>query len=212
VVASTVRVRQDEQDLSGAVTQLRNARCDAVLLVSLPRVTERLLGAASQTGFETRWIALVPGWHASLAQSPLARYYERNLWVVWDGPEWGDTTVTGMRNMLDAQRRFRPTRQPDIYHLTGWAMGRVVHLALEKAASLSDMSRAGILRAVSEMGNVTFEGLLGTYQYGPPETREPPRTSTIFRVNAGKPVGLEAVALHYVSAVALEYRFTSTSR
>jgi len=62
-------------------------------------------------------------------------------------------------------------------------MGRVVHLALEKAASLSDMSRAGVTRAVSEMGDVTFEGLLGTYRYGPAETREPPRTSTFVEVD-----------------------------
>ena len=211
-VAATVRVRQEERDFAAAVTRLRSARCDAVLLVSLPGVTERLLGAASQLGFEARWIALMPGWHPSLARSPLTPYYERNLWVVWDGPEWGDTTVIGMRNLLDAQRRFRPTRQPDPYHLAGWAMGRVVHLALEKAASLSDMSRAGVTRAVSEMGDVTFEGLLGTYRYGPAETREPPRTSTIFRVNGTRPVGLEAVALNYVSSVALDYKFARRSR
>ena len=211
-IAATARFRQDDQDFVAPITQLRNARCDAVLLVSLPSVTGKVLGAAAQLSFEPRWIMLSPGWHGSLAESPLRDYYEKNLWVAFDGAEWGDSTVAGMRTMLAAQRKFRPTQQPDIFYVAGWVIGRSVHAALEKAASLSDLSRAGILRAVSEMGPVSFDGLMSGYQYGPAETREPPRSATIFRINAAKPVGLEPVAVNYTSPAALRYTFQKRER
>lgn len=211
-VAATARFRQDDQDFVAPITQLRNARCDAVVLVSLPSVTGKVLGAAAQLGFEPRWIMLSPGWHGSLAASPLKDYYEKNLWIAFDGAEWGDSTVAGMRAMLEAQRKYRPTQQPDIFYVAGWVIGRSVHAALEKAASLSDLSRAGILRAVTEMGHVSFDGIMSAYEYGPAETREPPRNATIFRINATKPVGLEPVAVNYTAPAALKYTFQRKER
>ena len=46
-LAANVRFRQDDQDYVTQITQLRNANCDAVLLVSLPANTGRILGTAA---------------------------------------------------------------------------------------------------------------------------------------------------------------------
>ena len=56
-----------------------------------------------------------------------------------------------------------------------------------------------------EMGEVSFEGLVSAYQHGSPETRQPSRNATIFRVNAARPVGLEPVAVNYTAPAAWQY-------
>ena len=60
-IAATVRFKQDDQDVVAQITQLRNARCDLVVLVSLPANTGRVLGAAAQARFAPRWVTLSPG-------------------------------------------------------------------------------------------------------------------------------------------------------
>jgi len=211
-VAVTARFKQDDQDFVAPITQLRNAKCAAVFLVSLPSVTGKLLGAAAQLGYAPRWISPVPSWHGTLAESPLKDYYAKNLWISWDGPEWGDTTVAGMRAMLTAQAKHRPEQKPDVYFIGGWVIGRSVHALLENAAASGDLSRAGIMRAAEAIGDVSFDGLLGNYRYGPAASREPSRASTIFRINPAKPVGLEVVKAGFSSPAAQKYVFEKRNR
>ncbi len=206
-VAATARFKQDDQDFVAPITQLRNARCDAVMLASLPAVTGRILGAAAQAGFAPQWIALSPGWHATMVSSPLREYLVKNFWVVFDAPAWGDTTASGMQAMEAAVARFRPDQKPDIYFGTGYAMALGVEALLARAVEMGDLSRAGILRASETLGLVSYEGLAGAYRYGPAADREPPRTTNIFRVDPEAPVGLRALRSGYGTAAAQEYAF-----
>ena len=206
-LASAVRFKQDDQDFVAPITQLRNAKCDATLLVSLPGVTGKVLGAAAQLGFATQWIAVSPAWATALAQSPLQDYLEKHLWIVFEGPEWGDTTVTAMRDMLAAKEKYRPEQKPDLYFGAGWVIAAGAHALLEKAVADGDLTRGGLLRAMEGMGTVPY-GLVGDYRYGPVSDRQPPTTSTIFRVNATKPVGLEQLVSGYGSPIAAKFAFT----
>lgn len=211
-IAATARFRQDDQDFVAPITQLRNAKCDAVFLASLPGTTGRLLGAAAQLGFAPQWISLAPSWHASLAESPLKDYYTSNLLIAWDGREWGDTTVTGMREMIAGLAKYKPDQKPDLFALSGWAIGHLVHQTLEKAVASGDLTRAGFLRASEQLGTVSFGGLLSTYTYGAATARVPGRTSSIFRINAAKPVGLELVKADFESPAAAKFEFKKKAR
>jgi ABC-type branched-subunit amino acid transport system substrate-binding protein len=199
------RFRQDDQDFVAPITQLRNARCEGILFASLPGVTGKILGAAAQLGYEPRWIAQGPSFHQSLIDTPMKDYYTRNLWIVADGPQWGDTTVAGMRALLAAVARYTSDQQPDLYYLGGYVAGRTAHALLEKAVELGDLSRAGILRALEQV-TVRYDGLWSEYRYGPAARREPPRTASIFRVNPAKPGGAELIARDYTSATTAAYR------
>lgn len=211
-VAAAARFKQDDQDFVAPITQLRNARCDGVFLVSLPGVTGRLLGAAAQLGFAPQWIALSPSWHPSLAESALKDYYARHLLVAWDGPEWGDTTVTGMREMLAALARFAPDQKPDLFASAGWTIGYLVHQTLERAVASGDLTRAGLVRAVEGLGTLTFDGLLSAYTYGATSAREPARSSNIFRINPAKPVGMELVKANFEAPAAAKFPFERKAR
>ncbi len=206
-IAATARFKQDDQDFVAPITQLRNAKCDAVFLASLPGVTGKLLGAAAQLNFAPQWIALTPSWHPSLAESPLKAYYAAHLWLPWDGPEWGDTTVAGMREMLAALAKYKPDQKPDAYFTAGWDIGCLTHQTLERAVANSDLTRAGLMKAMEQLGTLTCDGLLSAYAYGPAATREPPRTSAIFRINPAKPVAMELLKANYESPAAAKYVF-----
>jgi ABC-type branched-subunit amino acid transport system substrate-binding protein len=211
-LAANVRFRQDDQDYVTQITQLRNANCDAVLLVSLPANTGRILGTAAQSRFAPQWIALSPGWHGSMIESPLRQYLIDRLWISFDGGEYGDTTSAGMRALMAASAQYRPEQKPDLYFTAGYTIGVGIEALLNKAAELDDLSRAGLLAASAALGAVTFDGLVGDYTYGPADQREPPRSTTIFRVDPANPMGLTALRKGYTAPGVEVFTFTRTRR
>lgn len=211
-IVSAARFRQDDADFVAPITQLRTARCDAVFLVSLPGVTGRLLGAAAQMGYAPRWIGLMPAWHSTMAASPLKDYFERNFWVVWDGPQWGDSTVAGLRALQAAQQQYEPDQQPDLWFACGWILGQLTQATLERAVADGDLSRAGIMAAVTKLGRLDFDGILSAYTYGPVDSRDPTRSVSIFRVNASMPLGLELLRQGMSSPAAAKFTFERRTR
>lgn len=206
-VRALARFKQDDQDFVAPIARLRSARCDAVFLASLPGTTGRLLGAAAQLNFRPQWISLTPSWHASLAASPLLPYFEANLLLSWDGPNWGDTTVTGMRDMMAALGRYVPDQKPDLYASAGWILGYLTHRALEVAAAANDLSRSGIMRAADQLGTRDFDGLMSPYRYGPAAEREPARANEIFRISGANPMTMERAGHRVESPTARKFVF-----
>jgi ABC-type branched-subunit amino acid transport system substrate-binding protein len=209
-IAVRATFRQDDQDFVAPITQLKNAGCEAVVLASLPGVTGKVLGAAAQLGFEPRWIAQGPSWHQSLVKSSLIDYYEKNLWMVIQGRECGDSTVAGMRALVDAVTKYGgPSQEPDVYLTVGYLLGRTAQAVIEEAIRLGDLSRAGILRA-TESVVVRYDGLWPEYKYGAIEAREPPRTASIFRIDRTRPFGATPVAIDYEAPAARAFPIPAT--
>jgi ABC-type branched-subunit amino acid transport system substrate-binding protein len=189
-VAAKATFKQDDQDFVAPVTQLKNAGCAVVMMASLPSVTGKVLGAAAQLGFAPRWVLTSPSYHHALAASALKDYLEKTTWMSWDGATYGDTTMPAMRTMLAAQQRFMPQQKPDWYYQAGYVMGYAVQALLERAVANGDLSRPGLLRAMTEIPTLSTEGLLRDWSYGPVAQRNPPRAGTIFKVSASAPLGL----------------------
>jgi hypothetical protein len=78
---------------------------------------------------------------------------------------------------------------------------------LEKAVAMGDLSRDGIIKAMNSIDKLTFGGLTGDYKYGEPADREPPRTTTIYKVDPARPGGLAIVKQGYESDIAEGYKF-----
>lgn len=211
-VGASVTFKQDDQDFVAPITQLRNANCDAVLLVSLPANTGRILGTAAQVRYAPRWITLSPGWHGAMLESPLRDYLRATLWVSFDGGEWGDTTASGMAALMAARERFRPDQKPDLYYTAGYTYGRAMEALLTKAVELGDLSRGGLLRASQALGPTDFYGLIGDYTYGPAETREPPRFTNVYRPDPENAMGLSAVVRGYRAVGVEGFTITRTPR
>jgi ABC-type branched-subunit amino acid transport system permease subunit/ABC-type branched-subunit amino acid transport system substrate-binding protein len=207
-VAAITRYKMTDQDFTAQVTQLRNAGCQAVFITGLASNTGPIIGAAARLGFDPQWIGQAPTWIPALAHSvDLLPTLTRSFLLVADGPQWGDTSVPGMRRMLDDLAAHRPSQPPDLYFLYGYAHGRAVAALLEEAVAGGDLSRVGILAAQHRLGEVDLEGLVGNYTYGPPERRNPTRSSTIFRINSALPGGLEVVKGNFVTKAAAQFSF-----
>jgi ABC-type branched-subunit amino acid transport system substrate-binding protein len=206
-IASTQKFKVGDKDVTGQVQRLRSADCEMVFLVATPTDAGTIWGTAARLGFAPRWIGQSPVWIDELAKSPLAEYLQKTTWIVAEGTEWGDTEVPGMREMVANVKEFRPRQQPDYYFAFGYNQARAMAALLEKAVELGDLSKDGLLRASEELGTVSFDGLTGDYEYGAADQRNPPRTSTIFKVNPDKPFGLETVEYNFGSDAAESFEF-----
>jgi len=207
--AARTRFRQDDQDFVAPITQLRNAKCELVVLASLPAVTGKVLGAAAQLGYAPRWVMTSPSWHGALVDSPLADYLVQTAWVSAEGTEWGDTTTAGVKEMIDALATYAPDQKPDYYYVFGWVAGASIEEHLRETVAAGDLTREGFLRALETMKPVSSAGW-GEYRYGPVATREPPRSVTIFRISKAKPFGSEVEARNVQVPAAASFQFLKT--
>jgi hypothetical protein len=110
-----------------------------------------------------------------------------------------------MADLLEIQQTYRPEQEPDYYFSFGTFQAQAVQQVLEKAVEMGDLSRTGILEAMNSLDKLTFNGMIGDYGYGPPEDREPPRQSTVFKINMEKPFGLEAVKVNFSTDAAAKF-------
>lgn len=192
-VKTTAKYKTGAGDFTAQLQQLKQAACDAVLLVGTTADSPKILGGAATLGFAPQWIGQSPTWAGAFATSALKDYLQKNFILASEGTEWGDQSVKGMKDLVDRVAKYAPSQTPDTYFAFGYLQAWAVTQILEKAVSLGDLSHQGIINAMEKVGTLTFDGLSGDYKYGPAEQRDPPRTSTIFKINPAKPVGLEKV-------------------
>jgi hypothetical protein len=127
--------------------------------------------------------------------------------VASEGTEWGDPEVPGMVRMLEDVAEFDDDQAPDPYFVFGYAQAWAVSQVLEVAVENGDLSRDGILEALASVEELEFEGLFGTYPYGAVEDRDPPRLSSIFRVDPAAPGGLRLLERGIEVEAATDYEF-----
>jgi ABC-type branched-subunit amino acid transport system substrate-binding protein len=201
--------RLGDPSYTAQVNALSGAGCELVWLTSLPTTTIPLMTESNGVGFAPTWLANSPAWNALLAVGDLATYMADNFLLMAEGPEWGDTSVEGMAQMLEDIAAYAPNQVPNIYFAFGYAQAWAAAQILEKAVELGDLSPSGIIAASEEVGTLTFGGLLGDYAYGPVEDRDPPRGTT---VNAVDPTStdtgfLVALEVDLISDAAKNYEF-----
>ena len=207
-VKTTAKFTTGAPDFTAQIQQLKSNGCTLVFLTSVPGDTAKAFGTAAQLQFAPQWIGQSPSYIGALAKSPLAPYLQQHFLLASEGTEWGDRSVKGMADMLDRIQKYAPTQQPDYYFAFGYYQAWGVSQILEKAVELGDLSRAGIKKAMAQVGTLKFDGLSGDYTYGPPDKREPPRESTIFKINPAKPIGIEKAQYNFASDVAKQFKFT----
>lgn len=206
-IAAQPRFATTDTEFTAPINELKSAGCEMVFGTFTAASITGLLGAASQQGFAPQWIGQSPSWLSVFAGTALKDYLEANYMVVAEGPAWGDDSVEGMGEMIEHMEQYTPDQTPDQYFAYGYAAARAVTQVLEKAVELGDLSREGIIEAMNEIEEIDVAGLLGNYEWGPPEDRNPPRANSFFKINAEKPVGLELVAQDYTSDAAEAYEF-----
>jgi ABC-type branched-subunit amino acid transport system substrate-binding protein len=206
-VANTQKFKVGTENYAGQIGALAGAKCQMVFLVATPSDAAKIWGTAAQARFAPQWFGQSPSYTGALAQSAVAPYMQQSVLIVAEGTEWGDESVPGMKQMVADQGKYAPDEKPDYYFAFGYNQARAMTAVLEKAVENGDLSRDGILKASTEIGTVSFDGLTGDYKYGPAAERNPPRASTIFKVDPAKPFGLAKVKYLLESDAAKEFEF-----
>ncbi len=207
-VAKTVRFATFS-DLSAQVGELADAKCDAVVLVSLPNDTASAVTKMIGRNYTPQIIGTGPTWLSGYENDPNnADFYRDHFLLVTEGPAWGDTSVPGMKQMIQDQQQYAPDQKPDQYFAFGYAQSWAVDQVLEKAVKNGDLSKAGIQKAAKQVGTLKFGGLIGDIKYGSStSSRSPARASTINKIVAGQPIGLSIVAANVTSDAAKKIQF-----
>lgn len=203
-IGTDVTFAPTDTDFSAQVNQLKAASCELVFLVGLPSHTGGIMGVAQQTGFTPQWIALAPTWLGALKGNT---YMQQRYVIVSEGPEWGDQSSPGMKQLMDDVQKYASDQTPDIYFAFGYAQAWSMAQILEKAVANGDLSHDGLIKAMNSVGTLRTGGLLGDYDYGAPKDRKPPRGGRIFAVDPNAPGGLKAVTPQFTSEAAKKFTF-----
>jgi ABC-type branched-subunit amino acid transport system substrate-binding protein len=196
-----------DQDFTGPISQLQDAGCEFVFVTTVPGQLARIAANAARVNFSPRWLAQWPSWHSALIKNPAIDYIEEHVWLAGEGPEWGDTSAPGMKELLADMQKYKSDQGPDIWFTYGYNQGRAVTALLEKAVANNDLSRPGMMRALNEMPDVDFGGLTGPHIYGSIATRELPRESSVFAIDRTKSFGLKALKTNITSDAARAFTF-----
>jgi ABC-type branched-subunit amino acid transport system substrate-binding protein len=197
-------------DVSAQVGELADAKCDAVVLVSLPNDTTSIVTKMVGRNFSPQILGIAPSWLSGLENDPNNGSFlqEHYIWLGF-GPQWGDTSVPGMAQMIQDQQQYAPDQKPDTYFAFGYAQAWAMDQILEQAVKNGDLSKAGIRKASNQVGTLKFNGLIGDFKYGKSASdRNPPRDATIAKAAAGQPVGLQIIQLGYTSPAGNKVKFS----
>jgi ABC-type branched-subunit amino acid transport system substrate-binding protein len=196
-------------DVSAQVGELAEAKCDGVFVASLPNDTNSIVNKMIGRNYSPQIIALAPSWLSGFENNPNYQdFLTKHYLLITEGPAWGDTSVAGMKKMIEDQQKYAADQKPDQYFAFGYAESWAMDQVLEKAVKNGDLSKAGIQKALAQVGTLKFGGLLGDYKYGKSaKDRDPGRASTIDKIAPGKPIGLEIVQPMTASATAKKLKF-----
>jgi ABC-type branched-subunit amino acid transport system substrate-binding protein len=197
--------KANDGDFTAQLSALKGADCAIIVLGALPTEAAAIMGAAASQQYAPTWIGLSPTYISTLSQSQLAPYLSKNFLLSAEGPNWGDTSVPGMKEQMDAIAQFAPDTVPDGYFTFGYNEAKAIHQILEQAVKEGDITQAGIVNASHSIEKLTFGGVFGDYKYGDPADREPPRANSIIKVDPTKPNGTDVLEYNTASQAAKDY-------
>jgi len=197
--------KQTDTDYTAPISELKNAGCEIVHITGLPSEVGKIMGGAAQAQFAPMWLGASATWINVLAASPVAPYMQKYFLFAAEGPNWGDTSVPGMKDQMDAIAAVAPDTVPNGYFTFGFNEARAVHQILEKAVALGDLTPAGIVEASHQIEKLTFGNAYNDYKYGDPGDREPPRATSVNGIDPAKPNGTNVIEPNTASQAAKDY-------
>ena len=203
-----VTLAPNDNNVAPALAQLRAAGCQAVTATVAPLQLVALVVGAVRSGWTTRWIASAAGFSDRIVTPQTGPAFEQTVWVVGDGPQWGDPTLKVLVDELLASDNRYWTENPDVGLVFGHAQGATWEAVLERAVADRDLSRAGLLAASRKVTTVNIDGVGSTIDYSQPIRLSSPR-ATIFAVDNSYRNSIRMLSFGYSSAVATRYKFSA---
>ncbi len=191
-----------------AMGQLKSSGCDAVVItISGEFHTPGLLSAGEKIDYRPTFLGVSPAFASKTLTPANGVAFGKQVLIAADGTQWGDESVPGMKQHMADLRKYAPEQigVPNPATEWGYAQAQTVVALLEKAVANGDLSRAGIQKAMANLGTVPLGGMYPEWNYGAPGTRVAPSASIIYRADENARGGLTAIK-PYNSAAAKNYK------
>ena len=172
-----------DTEFTAQIQKLKAAGAQAVVVAALPSSTGPIVGTAATLGFKPQWILQGPAFLEQLITkdgslkakpTPVAAVLKGAL-VTSFSAAWGDPDAPGMKDVVADHDKYEPGAPPSIYFALAYAQGKLQAAILRKAIDDGDLSRAGILNAKRNLGEVDLGGISPSVTYtekgGPPSTK-----------------------------------------
>ncbi|GAC1430068.1 MAG: ABC transporter substrate-binding protein [Ktedonobacteraceae bacterium] len=197
-----------DTDFTAQVSQLKAAGAKYVFLTTLPSVTAKIIGTGYALGYNPQWILQSPAFSPLLLRVPALKPLLSKAWVVSQGASWGDTSVPGMKEMLDAVSKYASDQKPDGFFEFGYTESKITYAILKKAIENNDLTRDGVFNAFQSLKNVDLGGLLPPVTYGSsPNDRVPSRDSVVYAIDPTQPTSIRVLSGDFTGDAAKASQF-----
>jgi len=186
-----------------AVEAILKAKPDVVVLATGPGEMAEIVGKAGAQGFKGQFVGSVPTYNPAVLESEaapaiMALYHFVSPW----GP-WG-TDTPAHDAMQEATGGTPPANDGFTF---GWIWSYPLKAVLEQAFSDGDLTRAGVLAAVSE-ATVDYEGALPQRTYGGDPASTVVKEAIIGQPDPDAPLGSSVLKDFFVGPTAEAFDFT----
>ncbi|MDX1660095.1 MAG: ABC transporter substrate-binding protein [Nitriliruptorales bacterium] len=192
----------DGGEVASTVATILEHEPDVVLMAVSDRDLAPIVVGAADGGFDDRFIGLSPTWQAALVEHPDFDVLAERYWHVtpWGG-HWG-ADVAAFNDLRAALDDVAGNDQ----YLAGWVSSYPLLAALEAAAANGDLTREGLLAAVTELESVDYRGALpeGAGNFAGDSNAQTGRAATVSRPDAANPSGLTAMERLFTGSTAEE--------
>lgn len=179
-------------DYAPQIQQLERAGCEVVpyLALAIP-VMSSAFSSAAQLSYEPHWLGSNSGFMQAMKDSPVMGYAEKNVRLICDCTDYGDTErSTAMADLMAAHDEFASNTAADWNFRNGYAAGMVIDEILGRAVESGDISREGLAAASTSMDDLNFGGIQFPLTWGTPDDRRPATQYSVFVPDRSTDLGL----------------------
>ncbi len=202
-VVSRQTYEPSDTDFTAQIQAIKDSGADVVVFADTSAVTAQFVVGLSRLGVNAIWLGWQPSFDPGLAKNAeFMSIVEKNKYYIASClPAWS-TKSSGMDAVREAREKYTPQQVPDPYFIFGYVHGAITHAVLDAAFKRGDLSRAGILAAVKDVGITDLDGLLThTVDFAKPPQERFPRAVQIWDVSAAVP-SFQAPVTDYISGEA----------
>jgi hypothetical protein len=194
-------------DVSEAVSTILATTPDVVFITTGPLEMAQTMGGVFGAGGQAMFVGTHPTWNPGLvAQEALlpalkAAYFQSGFVPGWFGESAGHDAARGAADAIG--------QEPNEWFLNGWASQYPVKALIEAGLANGDITRAGLVGALGDLTDVSFEGMLPNASYVGDPNDIVSRQSIINRVDETAPGGTVTATGMFSGPTAEAYDFTA---
>ena len=183
-LVSRLTYQLTDTDFSTQAMALKESGVKYVFMATQSRFTGRIVESCAKIGVLPSFIGGGFSFNPRIiADNPaLKPVFEKHRKTSGPFAHWGED-VHGMQRMLDAVGRYAPDQKPDHLFIQGWTQAAIVTEILNRADTMNDLTRQGIIKALETMEDLDLGGLSGRLSYGATRPEPPSRQTRMFEIS-----------------------------